>query len=169
MNNDCQLRSMIADAVRAAVAELRQTLSGDTLWAFALCPDDDVRYFYHVACTAAWVREREAECPGIGSLYNEWSQTANEALFDRSNTELAFHADKAVFGESAWTAARNQRFETLVLALNDCREGGVFAKDTLLCVGTPDPSDDLAALGMRAVVRLNPPPLAERFARDLGC
>ena len=163
-----QLRSMVAEAVRTAATELSQTLGDDTLWGFALCTHDEVRSFYHVACTAAWVHEREADYPGIGSIYVEWSQAANEALFDRANTALASLADQAESNESAWAGARDQRFEALVLALNDCRDGGVFAQDTLLCAGSTDPSDHLESLAMRAVDRLNPPTLADGFARDLG-
>ena len=164
-----QLRLLTADAVRKAAGELRQKLPDDTLWGFALCTHDEVRSFYHVACTSVWVREREAGYPGIGSIYVEWSQSANEGLFDAANAALATFADQAESSESTWARARDERFEALVLALGDCRAEGVFAQDTLLCVGSTDPCDHLEALAMSAVDRLNRPAVADQFARDLGC
>ena len=163
-----ELRSMTADALRKASAELQQMFPSDTLWAFALCTDDEVSSFYHVACTSSWVRAREAAYPAIGSIYVEWQQSANESLFDDANAILASLAAQPQPTESGWASERDERFAALVLALKDCRDGGVFGQDTLLCVGSTDPCDHLEALAMSAVDRLNLPSLADRFARELG-
>ena len=45
---------------------------------------------------------------------------------------------------------------------------GAFDPDTLLCVGSTDPSDHLEALAMRGVDALNSAGVANKFASALG-
>ena len=155
-------------AVRQAAAELRNGYANSRLFGFALCTDDDVRTLYHVACTVEWVREQEASNPDIGFNYVEWSQSANSAQFDLVSQRLASLADQAYASDWDWGAARDRRFDALVLALKECRNSGDFEPETLLCVGSTDPSDHLEALAMHGVDVLNAPGAAKLFARALG-
>jgi hypothetical protein len=163
-----QTRSDAALAVRQAVRELLGGRAKEELFGFALCTDDDLRTVYHVACTRSWVGERDSGYPGIGFIYVEWEDSADDSLLEKVSVRFAQLADERYRSDAAWADARDTRFEALVLALMDCRKDGLFAEDTLLCVGSTDPSEHLEALAMRAVERLNSPPIADKFAEHLG-
>jgi hypothetical protein len=163
-----QTRADVALAVRQAVSELLGTESKEELFGFALCTDDDLRTVYHVACTRSWVRERDGGYPGNGFIYVEWEDSASESLFQKISDRFSKLADERYPSDATWSDARDRRFEALVLALLDCRKDGLFAEDTLLCVGSTDPSEYLEALAMHAVERLNSPVIADQFAEHLG-
>ncbi|MBX9671757.1 MAG: DUF4303 domain-containing protein [Candidatus Obscuribacterales bacterium] len=165
-NND--LRMETAAAVRIAADELHQQSGGSKLFGFALCTDDDVRTLFHVACTPDWVKNQETSYPEIGFVYTEWTHSATDAPFTPISQQLAALATQTCSSDNAWSDARDSRFEALVRALKDCRDAGVFSTDTLLCVGSTDPSDHLEALAMNSVDRLNSPDIANRFAEALG-
>jgi hypothetical protein len=162
------LRSATVAAVRQAAEEYRQPHPIEELFGFALCVDDDLRTLYQVSCTRPWVRERDAGYPGVGFIYVEWQDSANDVLFEPLSRRFAALADEAYRSDVEWAKARDGRFESLVLALKDCRDEGRFAADTLLCVGSTDPSEHLEALAMRAVDRLNSRTVADQFAKHLG-
>jgi hypothetical protein len=161
-------RSDVAIAVRHAVSELRKDDPKEELFGFALCTDDDLRSVYHVACTRSWVRERDAGYPGIGFIYIEWEDSASDSLLQKVSDRFSELADERHLDDAAWADARDKRFEALVLALADCRKEGLFATDTLLCVGSTDPSEHLEALAMHAADRLNSRGIADQFAKHLG-
>lgn len=163
-----QIRVATAKAVQEAARVLRDRNPKDRLFGFALCTDDDVRTLYHVACTLDWVRAKEVSYPDIGYIYVEWSDSAPEGPFNTISKQLAALADHNDSSDEHRAAARNRRFEALVLALQDCRNSGTFDPETLLCVGSTDPSYDLEKLAMRAVEKLNAPNVADQFARALG-
>jgi hypothetical protein len=163
-----ELRSTVAAAIRAACGELQGQQPIEDLFAFALCTDDDLRTVYQVSCTRQWVRERDGGYPGIGFIYVEWQDSVSDALFQQLSRRFAILADEPHRSDAEWAKARNGRFEALVLALKDCRDQGLFAKDTLLCVGSTDPSEHLEALAMDAADRLNSRLVADHFARHLG-
>lgn len=165
---DDELRALTADAVRKAQVELFEQFGSDALFSFALCTDDDVRTLYHVACTKEWVEMNKQNYPEIGYIYVEWEQSADGALFDNIGEKLATLADQDYPSDEEWVAARDRRFELLVQALHDCRNEGIFTENTLLCVGSTDPSNELECLAMNAVDRLNPNRLADQFAEALG-
>jgi len=162
-----EVRRLTGSAIRRAAEELRK--SGDTsdLFGFALCTDDDVRSVYHVASTREWVRQEEAHYPGIGFIYVEWVHSANEQLFDAVSSALGTHADQDYGSAAGGNAARDRRFQSLVLALKDCRDEGVFDENTFLCVGSTDPSEHLESLAMKGVDLINPKILADQFANAL--
>lgn len=163
-----ELRVATVAAIRHAVAEFRREHPIGDLFGFALCVDDDLRTLYQVCCTRQWVHDRDGDYPGIGFIYVEWEDSADEALFEPLSQRLATLADAPHSSDAAWANERDGRFESLVLALKDCREDGLFAPDTLLCVGSTDPSAHLEALAMTAVDRLNLPLVADQFAAHLG-
>jgi hypothetical protein len=168
MKHEKEFGTLIAAAVRQAKTELRDQQGIEDLFGFALCTDDDVRTLYHVACTPQWVREKESGYPGIGFIYVEWEHSADDTLFAGLSAKAASLADQKYPSSAEWATERDRRFETLVLALQECRDGRVFAEDTFLCVGSTDPSDHLEALAMNAVDRLNSPKVADQFADLLG-
>jgi hypothetical protein len=154
-------RSDVAKAVRQAVSELRKDGPQEELFGFALCTDDDLRTVHHVSCT-------DGGYPGIGFIYVEWEDSASDSLFQKISDRFSKLADDRYLSDAAWADARDRRFEALVLGLADCRKEGRFADDTLLCVGSTDPSDHLEALAMHAAERLNTPRIADQFAEHLG-
>lgn len=166
--DDVEIRRLTAEAVRRARAELQTSCGGSHLFGFALCTDDDLMTLYHVYCTDEWVRAREKDDPDIGYISNEWLCCANEELFDRISDRLAQLSWREYPTDSESADARYRRFNALVLALEDCRDAGLFDADTLLCVVSTDPSEDLQALAMNAVDRLNSPAVADRFAKVFG-
>lgn len=157
-----------ATAIGQACHELKKHYPIEELFGFALCTDDDLRTLFHVVCTRQWVREREADYPGIGFIYVEWQDSSSDHLFEQLGRRFAAHADKSYRSDAESADARDQRFEALVRALKSCREKGLFAEDTLLCVGSTDPSEQLEALAMGAVDRLNIRRIADQFADHLG-
>lgn len=163
-----QIRSDVALAVCKAVSDLLSGYAKEDLFGFALCTDDDLRTVYHVACTRSWVAERDVGYPGIGFIYVEWEDSADDSLLEKASVRFTKLADERYQNDAAWADARDKRFEALVLALMDCRKDGLFAEDTLLCVGSTDPSEHLEALTMHAVERLNSLTIANQFAEHLG-
>jgi hypothetical protein len=163
-----ELKLLVADAVRQARKELSQQYGSDKLFAFALCTDDDVRTLYHVACTQKWVQERDSHYPGIGFIYVEWEQDASDSVFRPLSEKVAELANQEYASDQAWADARDRRFDAFVLALNDCRNEGIFDDDTLLCCGSTDPSGHMEALAMEAVDKLNIRAVADQFAEHLG-
>jgi hypothetical protein len=162
------IREATAKAVQQAAHVLRDRDPEGRLFGFALCTDDDVRTLYHIACMRDWVRAKEASYPDIGYIYVEWPDSAPEGPFNTISKQLARLADHNDSSAEHRAAARDRRFEALVLALEDCRNSGTFDPETLLCVGSTDPSDHLEALAMRAVEKLNIPNVVDQFARALG-
>jgi hypothetical protein len=163
-----ELRIQIVTAVRQAAGELRNHTSSSELFGFALCTDDDVRTLYHVACTRDWVHEKEVGYPDIGFIYVEWTYSASKALFHTISRQFAALATQTYTSNKDWAAARDRRFNLLIMALGDCRKAGAFAPDTLLCAGSTDPSYHLEALAMDGVDSLNIPVVANQFAKALG-
>ena len=163
-----ELRTSTVDAIRRATSELRTQVGDSRLFGFALCTDDDVRTLYHVACTTDWVKEKEKSYADIGFVYVEWTLSASYAPFDAISQRLAALADQTHASDDYWAAARDRRFDALVLALSDCRNAGIFDPETLLCVGSTDPSDHLEALAMKAVDAVNLSAIADKFAKALG-
>jgi hypothetical protein len=161
------LRSLTAAEVRQAVQILRSNAETANLFGFALCTDDDVSGLYHIACTREWVREKEQKYKNIGFIYVEWKQHAGHSLFDPISKRLSALEDQPWDNDEAYEAARDERFQALVLALKDCRESGVFDPGTLLCVGSTDPCGYMASLAMQAVDLLNTKPIADEFALAL--
>ena len=155
------LRRSTADAIRKAHAEMEAEFGTDPLHGFALCTDDDVTTLFSAACTKSWVAKREADYEAIGYIYTEWEQGSGDSHFNAiSDTvaELATDEHSTV----------QRRFEAFVLALEDCRNDGLFDPETLLCCGSTDPYDEMEMLAMRAVDRLNSTAKADMFAKHLG-
>ena len=168
MNSIDDLRKMAAAAVRLRATELRGTAETANLFGFALCTDDDVSTLYHVACTREWVREKEKRYADVEFIYVEWPLSEHDQIFGPISEQLAALAKLPHENAASWAAARDQRFQALVLALGEGRASGVFESATLLCVGSTDPSGHLAALTMTAVDTLNSKPVADQFAKALG-
>ncbi len=164
---DESLSGLVADAIRRTKLELDQQ-GVKPLFGFALCTDDDVRTLFHQACSVDWVNKAALSDPDIGFIYVEWQQSGPAKLFRAASDQLGMLAAKRSWTASGWSRARDSRFGALELALADCRAEGLFSADTLLCVGSTDPSDHLELLTMRAVDRLNSSIVAQGFADALG-
>ena len=149
-------------AIRKAASDLRAKHT-DLLHGFALCTDDNVMTLYCVSCTKSWVSERKEKCEAIGYIDVDWEDDTGTNYFDNISNALAKLADNDS------EAACDGRFESLVEALQQCRDEKLFDEETLLSCGSTDPSDHLEMLQMRAVDRLNKPSVADEFAKHLGC
>ena len=158
-----ELRHKTAEAIRKACAEITAEYVDDKLFAFALCTDDDVMTLYSSVCTRNWVSEREDNYEAIGYIYTEWDQHSGDSHFDSISELVASLADNESDENDC-----DRRFEAFVLALEGCRDEGIFDDDTLLCCGSTDPSDHMEMLAMKAVDRLNQKEIADKFAEHLG-
>lgn len=167
-DQELQIRAATRNSVQQAAQVLIDRNRQSRLFGFALCTDNDVRTLYHVACRVDWVREKEASYPDIGFIYVEWPESASEEPFNTISSQLANLADQTSSDDEAWAAARDRRFDALVLAMQDCRSACTFDSETLLCVGSTDPSSHLEGLAMQAVEKLNTPSVVDQFARALG-
>ncbi|TWT79509.1 hypothetical protein CA13_09120 [Planctomycetes bacterium CA13] len=152
------LRRATADAIRKACADMAREFGSDPIHGFALCTDDNVMTVYSTACTKSWVAEREPDYSGIGSIYAEWVQNAGDHHFDPISKAVAALAesDKSTI---------KQRFDCLKLALEDCRNEGLFDPNTILLCGS---TDGVGEMEMEAVDRLNSTEIAGQVAEDLS-
>lgn len=140
----------------------------EDIFGFSLCTDDSLCTLFQVSCTRQWVQEEEGDYPGIGFIFTEWKDSADDALFQKLSDRLAALANAPHESDAERARVRDERFEALVLALSDARKQRLFADDTLLCVGSTDPSEHLESLAMDAVDRLNTRAIVDQFAEHLG-
>lgn len=161
-----ELQTLTVDAIKKACVDMDAKHGDARLFGFALCTDDDVMTLFSAACTRAWVSEREYKYAGIGYFYNEWNQPSGDVHFNSISKRVAemYAAEEDV----AYVDARDRRFEVFVLALEECRNAGLFDEDTLLCCGSTDPSGHMQRLAKNAVIRLNSKLIAEQYAAALG-
>ena len=162
MDSQEEIRKATVLAVRQSAVLLK---AGDPLFGFALATDDDVSTLFYVACTVGWVRENERLHPGIGCMFIDWPEHIHDDIFSTISSRLNIISSQIYPSDDAWSAARDGRFNALVQALKDCRDEGLFDGQTLLCVGSTDPSEHLWALEMRAVRLLNTSAVVDRYAR----
>jgi len=182
-----ELQILVANAILLAQKELTEQCGDDEIFGFALGVDDGVSSMCHIACTRKWVRENEGADADSGYIFVEWDLCANDTIFD----EVSSHLSKMYEASSSddeddweddddededddddwqypWEVDRDARFGAIVAGVLDIRNRGIFNSNTLLIVGSPDPSPDLEALGMKAVDTLNNKSNADNFARALG-
>lgn len=152
-----ELRTAIVEAIRKARGDMAAEFGSDSIHGFALCTDDNVMTLFSAVCTKSWVAEREPGCKGIGSIYTEWNQSAGDQHFEAVSKILEALSETESSNEE-------QRFASLTLALEDCRNEGLFESDTLLICGDTDGVGDLE---VDAIARLNSPDVAARIAEDL--
>lgn len=156
-----ELMKLAVDAIEKAATILNSQYGRENIFGFALCTDDEVGSLYHVACTKDWVEEAtKKQYPEIGYISVEWKQTAGSEIFDPVVKWLN-NAGPDRFQK------RDDNFESLVLAIEECKKRGLFTDDTLLCIGSTDPSGQMEMLAMRAVDRLNKKTVADNFAQAL--
>ena len=123
---------------------------------------------YHIACTNSWVEAHSKKYKEIGYCSVEWKQSGDDSLFDQTYDELINHYNKNDDEECEnFEINRDIRYESLLLALKECRDSGIFDDTTHLSVGSTDPSEELQALEMKGVDRINPPLLADQFGHAL--
>jgi len=70
-------------------------------------------------------------------------------------------------GSNDFGKHRDKRFESLVLALKETRELGIFEEKTHLSVGSTDPSDYLEFLEMKGIDTINSKEIADKLAEAL--
>lgn len=154
----------VSAAIRAAVSQADEAHGPDLLHGFGLCTDNDVRTLYHVYATKDWLSERAASYPEIGMTAVEWLQQSDESDFDAISLQLA---DWARSDEQTGSIHPDRgpmiRFRVLFQALKICRDEGLFAPDTFLCVGSTDPDPLMVDLTCAAAPLLNVPEVASAY------
>lgn len=157
-----------AEAIRNAARAAFVSIGRESLHGFALCTDDDVRTLYHIYAARDWVKAREDEYPEIGLISVEWMQSSDETEFDRLSDRLAAWMDAETPSTDAdLDRYRMIRFRALFQALKECRDEGLFAEQTLLCVGSTDPGALMVDLSLAAAPLLNTSANAEAYQRML--
>ena len=163
-DHDPKIRELARNAIRSTMQQISCDIGDEKIHGYALCTDDDVCGVYHIYCTKSWVDEKSAGYNEIGYISVEWEGQGDDSLFDPTNDLIRIsYSDR----ESDFPAERDKRFESLVLALKDCRDLGIFDAQTHISVGSTDPSDHLEFLEMRGIDRLNKKTLADELAKAL--
>jgi hypothetical protein len=161
------LQAQIETAIKSAASSARSSAPSD-MFGFALCTDDDIRTLFHVSCTREWAGHQQNNRPDSAYIYTEWLDSPRNPEIDSISESFAASAYQKHSSAEEWASARDKRFAALVSALRACRDNGVFDADTLLVVGSTDPSEHLAAMTMKAVDSINKREVADRFAKALG-
>ena len=168
IDHDKKIKSLAVEAIKKTKIQLDEKFGEDKLFGYALCTDDALMTIYHIACTNSWVEERSRKYKEIGYCSVEWEQSGDDTLFDATYDELVRHYDKCSDDDSEqFELYRDVRFESLLLALKECRDMGVFDDSTHLSVGSTDPSEELQRLEMKGADRINSPELADKFGSAL--
>ena len=161
---DEKIKSLAIDAIKKTKSQLDEKFGSDKLFGYSLCTDDCLMTIYHVACTNSWAEDNKEFCHSSV----EWRQSGDDTLFDQTYDEMANHYEKNDDDACEFFELnRDIRYESLVQALKECRESGVFDDSTYLTVVSTDPSEDLQTLEMKAVDRINKPSLADKFGLAL--
>lgn len=165
------VRQATVDAVRQAVSEAYEGGVGKAdLFGFGLCTHDDVDSVYHVYATREWVREHEADDPGIGLISVEWTQTSDDSSFlSLSQMLRQWAASHEAASNADYLRDRTVRFRALVEAMELCREEGLFDAGTLLSVSSTDPDHSMIELGCEAASKLNIKEVATAYCQEMGC
>lgn len=163
-DHDPKIRELARTAIKTTIQQITNGIGDEKLHGYALCTDDDVCGVYHIYCTKSWVNEKSAGYAEVGYISVEWEDQADDSLFDPVNNLIrAGYDDRKV----DFSTERDKRFESLVLALKDCRDAGLLDSQTHISVGSTDPSDHLEFLEMRGIDRLNNKALADELAKAL--
>ena len=162
-----KLKSLLVSAIKKTKKELDDKYGADKLFGYALCTDDAVTTLYHIACTKSWVEDRKPKYEEIGYISVEWEQSGDDSHFDAAYDEILRNYESGGHEDDSFEKLRDQRFESFVQALKQCREENTFDEETHLSAGGTDPSDHLELLEMRGIDRINPKALADLLAKGL--
>jgi hypothetical protein len=164
---DEKLKSLLVSAIKKTKKELNEKYGEDKLFGYALCTDDAVTTIYHIACTNAWVKDRKSKFEEIGYISVEWEQSGDASHFDSVYDEILKNYERGGHEDDSFAKYRDQRFESFVQALKQCREENIFDSETHLSAGGTDPSAHLEFLEMRGIDRINKKYLADLLANGL--
>jgi hypothetical protein len=154
-----ELTETLEGAIRTSLEAITAAHPEETLNGYALCTDDDVRTVYHVACTREFAeasRYRDTRFIPVNWAYDDGDEAFDEAngLVQASDEAASRSAD-----EATWSTHVTTCFESMVAALEQMRQAGLFGEDVLLVVTSTDPGSAQKRLAIAAARRLNPPTL----------
>ena len=141
MDKYALLKKLVVDEISQAAMQLDQIFGLENLHGFALGTDDEVRTLFHIACTKEWVKQQQKEqaYEGIGYVFVEWEQSADEMLFLDISHLFAQETDAEYASDADWGNARDKRFLVLFDALSEIRQKNTFNQNTFLNAGSTDP------------------------------
>jgi hypothetical protein len=165
---------LVADLVSRAVASTAEKLFAKhpraDLFGFALGTDDDVCTILPLGCPRAWLLAGEIANPELRYTFTDWIEFDDSAFADvgsclqrLSTRDYGDRPETISDGSPLWARARDSRFGAIVTGLLHCRQHEVFARETLLVVGSTDPSPHLERLELAGVTRLNDASVGESF------
>lgn len=176
------LAASLAAAGRAAFTQARTEYPDESFYCFALFTDALATYVHATCCGEQGLRDTAAAYAesGGGSVAEHavdlrWSpcdspyDMLGEEHFDRANELLGNRPDPYDLDDEACEAEVAARFEACFQALAQLDAEGFFGRgaDRERVVVTVWQGDESERSRLASVQRLNPPAVAERFARDL--
>jgi hypothetical protein len=170
MDKYALFKKLVIEEITKAALQLEQDFGLENIHGFALGTDDEVRTLFHSACTKEWVAQQQKaqEYEGIGYIFVEWSQSADEILFLDIGHLFAQETDADYASTAEWANARDKRFLALFDALLDIRQKNIFNKDTFLSAGSTDPCQHMEDIEVNETIKLNTPFNSQRYAKAMG-
>ena len=164
MTDDELVADLVSRAVTSTVEKLFAKQAPGDLLGFALGTDDDVCTIHPFACPRAWLLEEQVANPELRYVFTDWLDLDASAFADLAACLQRFSArdygdspHTVSNGSPVWGRARDSRFAAIATGLLHCRRRGIFAPETLLIVGSTDPSENLEALEESFLPLLNSP------------
>ena len=170
MDKYALFKKLVIDEVTKAALQLDQEFGLANIHGFALGTDDEVRTLFHMACTNEWVTQQQKvqEYEGIGYVFVEWSQSADEMLFLDISHLFAQETDANYVTTAEWATARDKRFLALFDALLEIRQQNVFNENTFLNAGSTDPCQHMEDMEFNETIKLNTHLNNQYYAKAMG-
>lgn len=149
-------------AVRRSVAAIRAAHPSESLCAFALCTDDDLRTVFHVAASVDYL-ERARE-PDVRFVPVDWEYHEGSEFFDAVNAQLVIRFESS----SDFALHVEESFRCLVEALKELRDERFLAAGWTLIVTSTDPGPVLEQLADDAMRVLNDAGTYAAWRRAMG-
>jgi hypothetical protein len=164
MTDDELVAELVSRAVASTIETLFANQARSDLFGFALGTDDDVCAIHPFACPSAWLLQEQVGNADLRYTFTDWIALNGSAFADVADCLQRFSArdygdsPRSVSdGSPLWGRARDSRFAAIATGLLHCRQRGLFAPETLLMVGSTDPSDHMEALEESFLPLLNTP------------
>src|SRR5262245_42560450 len=118
----------------------------------------------------AWLLEKERTNPELRHTFTDWIEVDDSAFVDAgaclqrlARLDYGDTADISSTGCPLWGRSHDSRIGAIFTGLVHCRQRAVFRPETLLVVGSTDPSPHLEQLELAAAAKLNDSPAGEAF------
>lgn len=157
---DAQLKELVKRASAAAIHAVACAHPNETICAFSLCTDDDLRTVFHAATTLEFCGDDEE----LRFVPVDWEYGEGAEFYDIANNRMSEMCDSS----KNFPAHVEGTFSCLVEALSELRAEGTFSDSVTLIVTSTDPGPRLEELADEAVRRLNPPSTHAAWRQAMG-